>query len=162
METIQIKINNVSYEVPAGSTILESAHSVGVKIPTLCYLNEINGISACGICVVEVKGACGLVKACAYPVSDGMEIVTNSEKVQAARRTNLESLLSTQEQAFRPCLRIDANNEKEYHKQLFDALNDILVRVYLPSVLENNTQPMSYEDMMCEAFHEYIKDINCS
>ena len=105
METVQIKINNVSYEVAAGSTILEAAHSVGVEIPTLCYLKEINEIGACRICVVEVKGARSLVTACVYPVSDGMEIVTNSEKVQAARRTNLELLLSTHDQDCLSCVR---------------------------------------------------------
>ena len=105
METVQIKINNVSYEVPAGSTILEAAHSVGVEIPTLCYLKEINEIGACRICVVEVKGARSLVTACVYPVNDGMEIVTNSEKVQAARRTNLELLLSTHDQDCLSCVR---------------------------------------------------------
>ena len=54
METVNIKINGVSYEVAAGSTILEAAHSVGIEIPTLCYLKEINEIGACRICVVEV------------------------------------------------------------------------------------------------------------
>ena len=105
METVQIKINNVSYEVAAGSTILEAAHSVGVEIPTLCYLKEINEIGACRICVVEVKGARSLVTACVYPVNDGIEIVTNSEKVQAARRTNLELLLSTHDQDCLSCVR---------------------------------------------------------
>ena len=90
METVHIKINNVPYEVAAGSTILEAAHSVGIEIPTLCYLKEINEIGACRICVVEVKGARSLVTACVYPVNEGMEIVTNSEKVQASRKTNLE------------------------------------------------------------------------
>lgn len=80
METVHIKINNVPYEVAAGSTILEAAHSVGIEIPTLCYLKEINEIGACRICVVEVKGARSLVTACVYPVNEGMEIVTNSRK----------------------------------------------------------------------------------
>ena len=76
METVHIKINGTSYEVAAGSTILEAAHSVGIEIPTLCYLKEINAIGACRICVVEVKGAKSLVTACVYPVSEGMEVVT--------------------------------------------------------------------------------------
>ena len=57
METVNIKINNVPYTVKAGSTILEACHEVGIDIPTLCYLKEINEIGACRICVVEVKGA---------------------------------------------------------------------------------------------------------
>ena len=55
METVNIKINNVPYTVKAGSTILEACHEVGIDIPTLCYLKEINEIGACRICVVEVK-----------------------------------------------------------------------------------------------------------
>ncbi|MEG0109671.1 MAG: 2Fe-2S iron-sulfur cluster-binding protein, partial [Oscillospiraceae bacterium] len=88
MDKLHIKINNVPYDVDAGCTILEAAHAAGVEIPTLCYLKDINAIGACRICVVEVKGARGLVTACVYPVTDGMEIFTNTEKVQKARKTN--------------------------------------------------------------------------
>ena len=105
METVNIKINGAEYSVPAGSTILEAAHSVGIEIPTLCYLKEINAIGACRICVVEVKGAKGLVTACVYPVNEGMEVTTNSAKVLAARRTNLELLLSTHDQNCLSCVR---------------------------------------------------------
>ena len=105
METVHIKINGTSYEVAAGSTILEAAHSVGIEIPTLCYLKEINAIGACRICVVEVKGAKSLVTACVYPVSEGMEVVTNSEKVMASRKTTLELLLSTHDQNCLSCVR---------------------------------------------------------
>ncbi len=105
METVHIKINGIACEAPAGSTILEAAHSAGIEIPTLCYLKEINAIGACRICVVEVKGAKSLVTACVYPVSEGMEITTNSEKVLAARRTNLELLLSTHDQDCLSCVR---------------------------------------------------------
>ncbi|MDD3429431.1 MAG: NADH-dependent [FeFe] hydrogenase, group A6 [Oscillospiraceae bacterium] len=105
MSTVNIKINNVPYEVAAGSTILEAAHAAGVEIPTLCYLKEINEIGACRICVVEVKGARSLVTACVYPVNDGMEIFTNTPKVQAARKTNLELILSTHNQDCLSCVR---------------------------------------------------------
>ena len=105
METVHIKINGTSYEVAAGSTILEAAHSVGIEIPTLCYLKEINAIGACRICVVEIQGAKSLVTACVYPVSEGMEVVTNSEKVMASRKTNLELLLSTHDQNCLSCVR---------------------------------------------------------
>ena len=105
MDTVNIKINGVSYDVPAGSTILEAAHSVGIEIPTLCYLKEINAIGACRICMVEVKGAKSLVTACVYPVNEGMEVVTNSEKVMASRKTNLELLLSTHDQNCLSCVR---------------------------------------------------------
>ena len=105
METVNIKINNVPYTVKAGSTILEACHEVGIDIPTLCYLKEINEIGACRICVVEVKGAKSLVTACVYPVNEGMEIFTNTPKVFAARKTNLELVLSTHNKDCLACVR---------------------------------------------------------
>ena len=55
MENVNLKINGISVSAPADSTILEAAHIAGIKIPTLCYLKEINEIGACRMCVVEVK-----------------------------------------------------------------------------------------------------------
>ncbi|MBQ8604235.1 MAG: iron hydrogenase small subunit [Oscillospiraceae bacterium] len=105
MDMVKVKINGIEVEVPAGSTILEAAHKAGIEIPTLCYLKDINEIGACRICVVEVKGARGLVTACVYPVADGMEVFTNTEKVQKARKMNLELVLSTHNQDCLGCVR---------------------------------------------------------
>ena len=105
MEMVNLKINNIPCQAPAGSTILEAAHAAGIEIPTLCYLKDINEIGACRICVVEVKGATSLATACVYPVSEGMEVFTNTPKVQAARKTNLELLLSTHNQDCLACVR---------------------------------------------------------
>ncbi len=105
MDTVNIKINGVAYSVPAGSTILQAAKSAGIDIPTLCYLKEINEIGACRICVVEVKGARSLVTACVHPVNEGMEILTNTEKIQTSRKTNLELVLSTHNQNCLSCTR---------------------------------------------------------
>ena len=102
---VNIKINGFDYQVPAGSTILEAAHQVGIEIPTLCYLKEINAIGACRICVVEVKGARSLVAACVFPVNEGMEIYTNSPKVIEARKTTLELILSTHKKECLSCVR---------------------------------------------------------
>lgn len=107
METkmVTLKINDISVTVPEGTTVLEAARSAGFNIPSLCFLKDINEIGACRICVVEVKGAKSLVTACVYPVSEGMEVVTNSEKVMASRKTNLELLLSTHDQNCLSCVR---------------------------------------------------------
>ena len=64
MENVTVKINGLEVSAPAGSTILEAARLAGVEIPTLCYLKEINEIGACRMCIVEVKGARGLVASC--------------------------------------------------------------------------------------------------
>ena len=102
---VNIKINGFDYQVPAGSTILEAARMVGIEIPTLCYLKEINAIGACRICVVEVKGARSLVAACVFPVNEGMEIFTNTPKVIKARKTTLELILSTHKKECLSCVR---------------------------------------------------------
>jgi len=94
METVKVKINGRDYDVPKGSTILEAAHYAGITIPTLCYMKKINAIGACRVCVCEVKGARSLVAACVFPVAEGMEINTASEKVIKARKMTLELILS--------------------------------------------------------------------
>ena len=105
MEMINCKVNGIAVSVPKGSTILEAARVAGVEIPTLCYMKKINEIGACRICVVEATGARGLVTACVYPVAEGMEIKTNTEKVQKARKTTLELMLSTHDKKCLSCVR---------------------------------------------------------
>ena len=61
---IHLTIDNIPVTVPAGTTILEAARAAGIKIPSLCFLKDINEIGACRICVVEVKGARSLVASC--------------------------------------------------------------------------------------------------
>ena len=57
---------------------LEAARSAGIKIPSLCFLKDVNEIGSCRLCVVEVKGARSLMASCVYPVSEGMEVKTNT------------------------------------------------------------------------------------
>ncbi len=102
---VNIKINGVDYSVPEGSTILEAARTAGIKIPTLCYLKDINAIGACRICVVEVKGARSLVASCVYPVNEGMEVFTNTPKVIESRKTTLELILSNHKKECLSCVR---------------------------------------------------------
>ena len=102
---MKIKINGRELEVADGKTILEAARENGILIPTLCYLKEINEVAACRICVVEVKGSERLVAACNTTVAEGMEIVTDSEKVIAARRNNLALILSEHDCHCPTCVR---------------------------------------------------------
>ena len=105
METVNIKINGMPVQAPKGATILEAAKLACIDIPTLCYLKEINEIGACRICVVEVKGARSLVASCVYPISEGMEITTNSPKVLASRKKTLELILSDHDRKCLSCVR---------------------------------------------------------
>lgn len=105
METVNIQINGMPLSVPKGISILEAARFAGIEIPTLCYLKDINEIGACRICMVEVKGARSLVTACVYPVNEGMEIFTNTERVRHSRKTTLELILSTHDKKCLSCVR---------------------------------------------------------
>ncbi len=94
MDNIRMKINGIDVEVPANSTILEAAETIGIRIPTLCYLKGINAIGACRMCVVEVKGARSNPVACLQQVAEGMEVQTNTPALRNSRRTTLELILS--------------------------------------------------------------------
>ncbi len=108
METINVKINGVAYAVPKGSTVLEAARAAKIDIPTLCYLKDINEIGACRLCLVEVSEGgrpFRMVTACVYPATDGMEILTNTPKINKSRKTNLELLLSNHDRKCLSCVR---------------------------------------------------------
>ncbi|MBN1500977.1 MAG: iron hydrogenase small subunit [Spirochaetes bacterium] len=91
---VNLKINGEKITVEENISILEAAGKNKINIPTLCYLEGYDAIGACRVCMVEVKGAKTLTASCSTPVSEGMEIFTNSEKVRAARKNVVELLLS--------------------------------------------------------------------
>ncbi|NLN94776.1 MAG: 2Fe-2S iron-sulfur cluster binding domain-containing protein [Bacteroidales bacterium] len=91
---VNLKINNIPVSVEEGTTILEAASRINFRIPTLCDHPDLNVAGNCRVCVVEVKGAKLLAAACATPVSEGMEVFTNSEKVRTSRKHIIELLLS--------------------------------------------------------------------
>jgi NADP-reducing hydrogenase subunit HndD len=105
MQMVNITIDNRKLQVPANYTILEAARDANIEIPTLCYLKEINEIGACRMCVVEVKGARSLQAACVYPVSEGLEIYTQSPAVREARKVTLELILSNHDKKCLTCVR---------------------------------------------------------
>ncbi|MBR3679058.1 MAG: [Oscillospiraceae bacterium] len=106
-DMVNVKINGQAVAVPKGSTILEAARAASVTIPTLCYLKEINEIGACRMCIVEANEGRGfrLVASCVYPVSEGMEILTNSPKVLDSRRKTMQLILSNHDRKCLSCVR---------------------------------------------------------
>ncbi|MDD3320186.1 MAG: NADH-dependent [FeFe] hydrogenase, group A6 [Paludibacter sp.] len=107
---MKITINNQIVEVPEGKTVLEACKMSGIKIPTLCFLQDVSNNASCGVCVVEVKGARSLLRSCITKVWDGMEITTNNKRVQDARKMNVELLLANHPQ---DCLICDRNQNCE-------------------------------------------------
>ncbi len=94
--SIHIEINGIPCEVAEETTILTAASSLGIEIPTLCYMKELAPDGSCRMCVVEVEGGRkkGLVTACSEHCAEGMKIYTHSEKVKEARHFILDLLMS--------------------------------------------------------------------
>ena len=112
MDMIKVTINGKEYSVEKGSTVLEAAKVANIDIPTLCYLKDINEIGACRLCLVEVAemrgpalGPWRMVTACVYPCTEGMQIKTNTPKITASRKMNLELLLSNHDKKCLSCVR---------------------------------------------------------
>ncbi len=105
MENVNIKINGQSLSVPANYTVLQAAKEANIDIPTLCYLKDLSETGSCRMCVVEIKGGRALQAACVYPVSEGLEVLTNTPKVRAARKATLELILSNHDRKCLTCVR---------------------------------------------------------
>ena len=102
---INLTIDGIKVSVPEGSTVLEAAKAANINIPTLCYLKDVQAIGACRLCLVEIKGARALAAACVMPVSEGMEVKTNTAAIRQQRKVNLELLLSTHNRECTSCVR---------------------------------------------------------
>ncbi|MEG6520843.1 NADH-dependent [FeFe] hydrogenase, group A6 [Desulfotomaculum sp. 1211_IL3151] len=169
MATVTLTIDNVKLEVEQGSTILDAAKKIGINIPTLCYMKEINVIGACRICVVEVQGARALQAACVTPVTEGMVVKTNSAVVRASRKMTLELIQSNHPQECNTCLR---NNNCEL-QALSEAMGLKEVRFVRPAQSHkkddiDNSSPSIVRDprkcilcRRCVAVCEKVQGIKC-
>ncbi len=102
---VKLVIDGKNVTVPEGTSILDAADKAGIYIPHLCYLKDINEIGACRVCIVEKKGMSKLITACNNEVEPGMEISTNSPKVRATRKANVELILSDHDCMCATCVR---------------------------------------------------------
>jgi iron-only hydrogenase group A len=110
-------IDSIQVTVPDGATILDAAGQAGIKIPTLCYLEHVQAIGACRVCVVEVEGGKALAASCVTPATEGMNVHTNTRRVREARRTVVELLLSEHDGDCQTCER---NNDCELQTLAFE------------------------------------------
>ena len=144
---VKLTIDGVSVEVPAGTTVLEAAKKAGINIPTLCYLKDINQIGACRMCIVDT-GARAFGAACVLPVTNGMNVKTNTPKIREARRVNLELLLSNHD---KKCLDCARNQKCELQQMCQDLgvddvdkykgkMNEYDIDDLSPSIVRNNNK----------------------
>ena len=148
---VTLKIDGREIQVQDNSTVLEAALAAGVKIPTLCNLKDINQIGACRMCLVEDAKSGKLQASCALPVSEGMDIITNSPKVLNARRAVLELILSDHD---RSCLTCKRNQTCE-----LQALADELGVTELP--YEGEHSPRTIDEISPSIVRDNNKCILC-
>lgn len=94
-EMLALTIDGRKVEVPAGATLIDACKTLGIDVPTLCYLDTLTPVNACRVCVVEVEGARVLAPACSRKVEDGMVVKTRSPRVDLSRKIVLELLGSS-------------------------------------------------------------------
>ena len=111
--TIKLKIDNIEVTVPEGTMILEAARANGIIIPTLCDIEGLSGYGGCRLCMVEIHGSPKLFAACVTPVSMGMEIVTQSDKLKEYRKMALQFILAERTHICSVCV---SNNACELQK----------------------------------------------
>lgn len=151
MSEITLTINGREVTVPEGSTILEAAKKLDIWIPTLCHMNlhgtEMdNHPASCRVCVVEVKGRRTLMPSCATPVSEGMEVITNSARVLQARRTIVELLISDHPKA---CLTCVKSGDCE--------LQDVAIRLGIDDVRITGKSQSTYK---LDSTRSLVRDMN--
>ena len=148
---VNVIINGTAVKVPEKTTILEAAKKAGIRIPTLCYLKDLNEIGACRICVVEVEGYERLFTACNNPVAGGMVIHTNSKKAREARKINVELILSQHNTNCAVCSR-------NWNCTLQKVANDLNIH-WIP--FEKDLPRKSRTDFRFPLIREYDKCIKC-
>ena len=116
MEMVNLIIDGIKVEVPKGTTVLEASKLVGAKIPTLCFLKEVNEVADCRMCVVQVGKK--LLASCTLPAENGMEIETNTAEVREARKMVVELLLSNHKRECTTCIRSENCDLQTVAKEL--------------------------------------------
>lgn len=168
---VTLTIDGRETTVPAGTTILAAARTLGIQIPTLCYFDNLNTVGACRVCVVEIEGEDRLEAACNTPVREGMHVLTASKRAEAARKTNLEMLASTHSFDCVDCTRGDGTCifRKLIQRYSIDTKNewyeDLVPRghraSWLPQATIQRDSKKCIQCMRCVAACEKIQGLGC-
>ena len=105
MSIVHVKINGIPVEVEEGTTVLNAAKKAGVKIPTLCYHDDLKPFGSCGLCIVKQEGSAKIIRACAAPVSENLSVITHDAELFEVRKTILELILSNHPSSCLTCIR---------------------------------------------------------
>lgn len=144
---VNIVIDGIAVAVSEGTTVMKAAAEIGIEVPHLCYLEGINEISACKVCVVELQGKSKLITACNSPVEEGMVLYTNSPKVRKVRRTNVELLLSQHDCHCATCVRSGNCNLQKISNDL--GILEIPFREEIPCTPWDHNFPLIRDSRKC-------------
>lgn len=144
---VKLTIDGIEVEVPEGTTVLEAADKINIRIPRLCFLKDLNEIGACRMCVVDT-GARTFQASCVLPATNGMVVKTNTPALRAARRMNLELLLSNHDKKCLSCVRSqNCELQKlcvelgvENGDRFAGAMNEYSVDDVSPSIVRDNNK----------------------
>ncbi|HPT32600.1 MAG TPA: 2Fe-2S iron-sulfur cluster-binding protein, partial [Prolixibacteraceae bacterium] len=146
---INLFINGIPTAVDPGTMILDAAKEIGITIPTLCYHKDLCIAGNCRVCVVEIAGQKRLSAACATPVEEGLEILTNTLKVRNSRKHIIELLLSEHNADCTKCYRNGScelqNLASEYKIMTQDFIDLVPLKtysidMYSPSIIKDNSK----------------------
>ncbi|MBI5770505.1 MAG: iron hydrogenase small subunit [Verrucomicrobia bacterium] len=145
---ITARINDLPVEVPEGTSILDAARRVQVKIPTLCKHKDLLPTAACGICIVRNKGSNKMIRACCTPLENGMEITTHDSDIVDVRRSTLELILSNHPNA---CLTCGRNGECELQTLAadFNIHHEAIKRYVKETPADTSTDSIVIEFVKC-------------
>jgi iron-only hydrogenase group A len=145
---VNLYINSQPVEVKEETSILEAARKMGIKIPTLCFLENYESKGACRVCLVEVKNARGLVTACTTPVSEGMDVFTNSPAVRKSRKFVVELLLSEHEGDCKTCQRNDDCELKQLAAEI--GISELRFEgEHTPKIIDDSTPALVRDSGKC-------------
>ena len=145
---VEAKINGITVEVKEGTTVMEAAKKVQIKIPTLCKHPDLPPSAACGLCIVKVKGSNKMLRACCTPLEDKMEITTNDPDIVEVRKTVLELILSNHPN---DCLKCGRNGNCELQSMASDfGIREDVFRKFLRDIpIDSTTGTIVLEPPKC-------------
>jgi formate dehydrogenase alpha subunit len=166
MADIRLNIDGREVKAEGGITLFQAAKRAGIRIPHLCYREDLTSTAGCRLCVVEVEGARTLVASCAYPVANNMVVQTDTERVRNARKLAVEFLLSDHPYDCMTCEKSGSCKLEKYayefgirksrfegesHKYVSRATNPFFERDYNKCILCGRCVTVCHELQYCEA-----------
>jgi predicted molibdopterin-dependent oxidoreductase YjgC len=163
MENINLTINGKTITVPKGKTVLEAAQSGGIYIPTLCYYPDLKPYGGCRVCVVEIEGMRGLPPSCTTPATEGMKVHTETDAVNAVRRTVMELLIADHPS---DCLTCSADQHCELQKvAAYLGMREIRLPKKSPTIAVDESNPFFELDrnkcILCARCTRACNEITC-